>query len=658
MIRRCLWLAAAWVAVAVSMAAPRAVAADAFVLVIDSSGSMAEALGKASKLDAARAAVLAEIAHWPGERDLALVAYGHRRVGDCKDIETLQPLGRVDADAIRASLSKLRARGKTPLAASLRHAARLLPQKGGTIVLVSDGLETCHEDPCAVAEDLRRSHANLVIHVVGFGLPAKDMAALACIAGQGGLAIDAKDGAQLSQALTDVSDKAAATPPAGPSAPLPNTPPPAAPAPAPPAIVPVQLEAVIGTDPVIAPVRWMIAPKGSATTVYEGSARALTLDLPVGNYHVAISGTNATGGGDLAVEARPGGVHRIPIDAGLLRVTLVPAQGRTFKETDIKGLPSYRVEPLDGQPPAGISDGLTAEAMLAPGRYRITGSLGGFAASAPVTIKRGEAKDVALDLQLGRVTLEAVIEGRSEPIASGTGLDWSLVPLAGTGAPQAVIASARPTLVAAAGSYRATLTISGATLDAPVSIKPGSETTARVTVPASGVTLEGGLAAGRPAFDDWRDARWTVTPVALIGGLSAAPALDDKSEARPELSLLPGNWRVVLVSGAASGETELHLAPGERRVLRLDVDAARLTMAAKPASGAAPINIVFSAFPFPEGGEAAAQPLFTGGAREDIAAILPAGRYRITAADEIGRQAAALVVLGAGDVRRLDLELR
>lgn len=648
---------------AVAAVTTTAKAEDASVLIIDSSGSMAETLGKETRLDAARSVIADEVSRWPAGRELALVAYGHRRAGDCKDIETLLSLGPVEAKAVRDSLSRLRARGKTPLSASLRHAAALLPAGGGNILLVSDGLETCHEDPCAVAEALRKAHAGLTIHVIGFGLSAKDMKSLACIAGSGGRAIDVQSGAELSKALGDVS-VAVPTPPApavadAPS-PAPPKPAPAAPAPPPaPTVVPVRLAAVIGDQPVPGVVRWRITPAGVGTVAYEGDAREIALDLPAGRYRVEIAGSNAEGSAEIRVEPLDDAAKTIAIDAGLLQLSMVLSPGRAIADADIKGEPEYRIEPLDGQKPAGLVGSLTPAAMLAPGRYRISGRLGPYATSRTVAVAAGKVLDVELDLQLGRVTLEAAVEGGAEPIASGTSLDWTLTPKDGATEPQSASATARPAFLAAAGSYDAALSISGATLHAPVEVVAGSEVTARVTLPSAALTLEAALAPGTPAFDDWRDATWTVKPVALIGGISAGPALDTKAEARPVLTLTPGIWRVSLTSGSASVTREIILAPKAVVTERLDLGAARLAMMAMPQPGASPpINVVFSVHPFVEAGDASAPPLFSGGAREELATILPAGRYHVTAADEQGRQAASDVTLGAGDTRQLNLELR
>ena len=51
-----------------------------------------------------------------------------------------------------------------------------------TIVLVSDGKETCAGDPCAAARALAAADARLVIHTIGFNVDAAARFELQCIA--------------------------------------------------------------------------------------------------------------------------------------------------------------------------------------------------------------------------------------------------------------------------------------------------------------------------------------------------------------------------------------------------------------------------------------------------------------------------------------------
>ncbi len=159
-----------------------------------------------------------------------------------------------------------------------------------------------------------------------------------------------------------------------------------------------------------------------------------------------------------------------------------------------------------------------------------------------------------------------------------------------------VDAVARPTLLAPAGDYTATLLVGGASLSADGAVQDGANSSIRVRLPAGTVTLEAALGPGAPAFDDWRDAQWTVTPVRLLGGVTAEPALSEHAAARPAVTLLPGEWEALVVSGAARSSKAFVVAPGAQARVRLDLGAGRLSVIATPAAGPAPLNVVISAY--------------------------------------------------------------
>ena len=50
------------------------------------------------------------------------------------------------------------------------------------IILVTDGLETCDADPCAIATALKESEAAITVYVVGLGLDAEELRITSCIA--------------------------------------------------------------------------------------------------------------------------------------------------------------------------------------------------------------------------------------------------------------------------------------------------------------------------------------------------------------------------------------------------------------------------------------------------------------------------------------------
>ncbi len=175
------------------------------ILILDASGSMWGQIGGETKMDMAKKAVSGIVDSWPDDGGLGLMAYGHRTKGDCNDIELLAPLGALDKSGLKTMVSGLQPRGKTPLSASLMQAAEKLKgnEDGATVILVSDGIESCNADPCAIAAQLKKDDVKLVAHVIGFDIadPAAKQQ-LACIASStGGVYLDAKDASSLESAL-------------------------------------------------------------------------------------------------------------------------------------------------------------------------------------------------------------------------------------------------------------------------------------------------------------------------------------------------------------------------------------------------------------------------------------------------------------------------
>ena len=76
-----------------------AMAADAdgksrAVVVLDASGSMWATIGGRSRIEIARGALGELLRGWDPKIEIGLVAYGHRKKGDCGDIELLAPVAR------------------------------------------------------------------------------------------------------------------------------------------------------------------------------------------------------------------------------------------------------------------------------------------------------------------------------------------------------------------------------------------------------------------------------------------------------------------------------------------------------------------------------------------------------------------------------------
>lgn len=181
-------------------------AADAAVeLVLDTSGSMLERLGKKRRIDVAKA-VLRDLVQTglPAGSPVALRTFG-TRPRSC-DTRLAVPLGPLDPVGMSRVIDAISFPGsvKTPLAKSIAAVAGDLADVRGPriVVVVTDGRESCGGTPAAATQRLRQAGIDVTVNVVGLALDRKSRAAIRKLAKVGGgTYFDARDAAQLADAL-------------------------------------------------------------------------------------------------------------------------------------------------------------------------------------------------------------------------------------------------------------------------------------------------------------------------------------------------------------------------------------------------------------------------------------------------------------------------
>ncbi|MEM7068971.1 MAG: VWA domain-containing protein [Pseudomonadota bacterium] len=176
------------------------------IIVFDASGSMWGQIDGKSKIEIARETMGRVLPSLPGELELGLIAYGHRKKGDCGDIQSMVKLGKGNQSAVSNAVNGLTPKGKTPLSDAVRMAADALKytEDKATVILLTDGVETCNADPCALANELEGKGVDFTAHVVGFGLSQEEGKQVSCLAeNTGGKFILAKDAAELGSALEE-----------------------------------------------------------------------------------------------------------------------------------------------------------------------------------------------------------------------------------------------------------------------------------------------------------------------------------------------------------------------------------------------------------------------------------------------------------------------
>jgi hypothetical protein len=168
----------------------------AVLLILDASGSMNRTDDSGVVLiDGAKSALTRLIGGLPDGSQVGLMVYGHRvpnddRANGCRDTELVVPVGPLDRQGMLDAVDGVEAKGFTPIGRSLEEAAVALPDGRGTVILVSDGEDTCAPpDPCEVAAALLERGVDVRVHTVGFFLAGDEAARsqLQCIA-------DATDG--------------------------------------------------------------------------------------------------------------------------------------------------------------------------------------------------------------------------------------------------------------------------------------------------------------------------------------------------------------------------------------------------------------------------------------------------------------------------------
>ena len=193
-----------------------AVPSGNLMFILDASGSMWGQVEGKAKIAIAKEVLTGLIQDLPDDAVVGLVAYGHRRKGDCKDVQELVPLSSIDKNKLIKIIQGLNPKGKTPISRSVRMTAERIKhlEDETTIILVSDGKETCDPDPCGLVKELKEAGIKFVMHVIGFDVTEEEKAQLECMAqAGGGEYFTAKNAKDFQLAAKAVVKKAAEKPP-------------------------------------------------------------------------------------------------------------------------------------------------------------------------------------------------------------------------------------------------------------------------------------------------------------------------------------------------------------------------------------------------------------------------------------------------------------
>lgn len=185
------------------------------LIILDASGSMLKRLGDKRRIDVAKAALTDYLGSQQsrsqaGEQlEIGLRVFGGEP-NSC-DTDLIQPVTRFDNDRLISSIKSVRPQNnaKTAIGESLLAAAKDLKNttSSASILLITDGEETCGGLPLQAIQNLRAAGIEARIDVVSYALePEIDRRPFESWAkAGGGIYVDAADGADLENALTSTS---------------------------------------------------------------------------------------------------------------------------------------------------------------------------------------------------------------------------------------------------------------------------------------------------------------------------------------------------------------------------------------------------------------------------------------------------------------------
>ncbi|MBS0011481.1 MAG: VWA domain-containing protein [Bacteroidales bacterium] len=159
------------------------------LFILDCSQSMSGRWEKEKKIDIARRflSMTVDSLNNYSNVQMALRVYGHQSVvppQDCNDTRLEVPFAPDNAYRIKRKMMSLSPKGTTPIANSLAASVNdFKPCEGcrNIIILITDGIEACDGDPCAVSLDLQKKGIILKPFIIGIGLDPRFEESFRCL---------------------------------------------------------------------------------------------------------------------------------------------------------------------------------------------------------------------------------------------------------------------------------------------------------------------------------------------------------------------------------------------------------------------------------------------------------------------------------------------
>ncbi len=519
------------------------------ILILDASGSMWGKVEERAKIEIAREAVRDILSQWDPSLHLGLMVYGHRSKGDCKDIELLIPPGPVDKEAFYKAVDGLTPKGKTPLTDAVLQAAQALrsSEEKATVILVSDGLETCGKDPCAAARQLEKEGFDFTAHVIGFDLKAEEQKSIRCLADTtGGLFVAADDAASLKSALESVVKKTVEPTPTPEATPEPT----ATPAPEPEfTTATVQFKTVLTEGGEEVESYFEIRKPGEKEVLAKGSTGKFPLEP--GTYEVSAKWGQAQITQSIEIPQEADVERVLTYEAGLLHLK---AKVANESEEAKAYFNIYKAEAAPNGKRERVTYGSHQEFKLPAGRYVVEATWGNATVSRDVEIKPGEVTDETLILEAGLLHLASTLgesetaDGAYYTIFSGkTKMD---------GSRERITYGSQKEYKLPVGTYRVEAKWGQAIGVADVEIKGGERTEITISIP-------GGLLAVKAQDTSGAEVKPYITVNRLVSELSGKYE-QVHGATTDQFKLEAGKYRISAKIGDQTVTAEAEIKTGER----------------------------------------------------------------------------------------------
>lgn len=571
---RAILMPALLLAVAILTANPLAAQSPARIqIILDGSGSMWGKIPGSSeaKFTLARQGLRQILPALDRTTEVGLVLFGHRRRGDCSDVEQAVALQPLNPEQILSSLESLSPRGRGPLTLAMVAAADVLPGGEGkeSLVLIHDDYDNCQSDPCQIAGELHRARPELTIHVVSIGTKPEDAERMACVPRiTGGRHFIAQEAAEVVPAIAEALNLAS----------LATTQPLRVPRPravsrddfGPPGL---RLSATLveGGDPLDVPITWRVFRAGNedTTPVQEATEAAPRLSLPPGDYVVEARRDALWVRQPVTVAENLPTTVTVTLNGGVLDLAPPPftADDGDLPSPAVISLVELNEEEPDKARAVWMGPAEERELYVPAGTYRVTLQTGQFRVERNIVVPSGSRGTPPLATAVGRIRLEALDhEGAEEGADNVLFRILEDDPSAPGGRREVARSAAKtPKFILPAGTYHVIAQKGAAEVRELIALGAGDDISRTLNLNLARLALSVRLPGESPA--DLEKVTWRI--IRLEGGTEVEAARSIQPS--PLLQLPAGRYRVEArlgrLNAVATGETELIEASEHELVL-------------------------------------------------------------------------------------------